>query len=380
MPLIYLISVCFCFFTAAVIHFKINTNKIFGVYLLVWYLIFNGIANLFVVLLDSGYLAYVPYLYKIPVPLTLLVMPLSYLYIRSTLNNENGFKKKDLIHLLPFVVFTINYLPFYFMPFGEKAALVNKVIEDISLTISHQDGILPEWLSVVTRVASMIFYLILIGFFLKKYYKHNSSSRPHFLKIKKWVYTLFKFQILYWVGLNILYFVFGLKLQKITEGDVLFDFMAGTIVSLFFLRISTYLLMNPNLLLGLNNKLAPNISEEVEPSKSSGDFEIIHQYVFHDDFYKDSTLNITQVAANTNMSPRNISIAISDQGFENFKHYINDLRVSLVKEKLTADVLKSYSIEAITIDCGFNSTPTFYRAFKKKYNQTPTKFLKNQKI
>ncbi|WP_169734645.1 helix-turn-helix transcriptional regulator [Maribacter antarcticus] len=327
-------------------------------------------------LLDSGYLAYVPYLYKIPVPLTLLVMPLSYLYIRSTLNNENRFKRTDFIHLLPFAVFTINYLPFYFMPLGEKTVLVNKVIEDISLTVSHQDGMLPEWLSVVVRVASMIFYLILIGFFLKKYYKHNSSSRPHFLKIKNWVYTLFRLQIMYWVGLNIIYFIFGLKLLKITEGDVLFDFMSGTIVSLFFLRIATYLLMNPNLLLGLNYKLAPNITEEVEPLMRSTDFKKIHQYIFHDDFYKDSTLNITQVASHTNMSPRNISIAISDQGFENFKHYVNDLRVSLVKERLTADVLKSYSIEAIATDCGFNSTPTFYRAFKKRYNQTPTDFLK----
>jgi hypothetical protein len=161
----YLISVYFCFFTAAVIHFKINTNKIFGVYLLVWHLIFNRIANLFVVLLDSGYLAYFPYLYKIPVPLTLLVMPLSYSYIRSTLNNENGSKITNLFRLLSFAVFTINYLPFYFMAYGEKEALVNRVIKDISLTISNQDGMLPEWLSVVTKFASMIFYLNLIGLF-----------------------------------------------------------------------------------------------------------------------------------------------------------------------------------------------------------------------
>jgi AraC-like DNA-binding protein len=228
----------------------------------------------------------------------------------------------------------------------------------------------------VTRVASMIFYLILIGLFLKKYYKYNSTSRPHFLKIKKWVKTLFRLQIMYWVGLNIIYFIFGLKLLKITEGDVLFDFMAGTLVSLFFLRIATYLLMNPNLLLGLNNKVIFSISKEAEPSMSKGDFQKIHEYVFHDGFYKKPTLNITQVAAHYDLNPRNISIAISDQGYENFKHYINDLRVSLVKERLTVDVLKSYSIEAIASDCGFNSTPTFYRAFKKKYNQTPTDFLK----
>jgi AraC-like DNA-binding protein len=101
---------------------------------------------------------------------------------------------------------------------------------------------------------------------------------------------------------------------------------------------------------------------------SSGDFKKIHEYVFHDGFYKKPTPNITQVAAHYGLNPRNISIAISDQGYENFKHYI--------KESLTVKVLKSYSIEAIASDCRFNSTPTFYRAFKKKYNQTPTDFLK----
>jgi hypothetical protein len=51
------------------------------------------------------------------------------------------------------------------MAYGEKEALVNRVIKDISLTISNQDGMLPEWLSVVTKFASMIFYLNLIGLF-----------------------------------------------------------------------------------------------------------------------------------------------------------------------------------------------------------------------
>ena len=117
LELVYALSVCFCFFTAAIIYFKINKNKILSAHLFTWYLILCGISNLFLVLVSSGLIAKVPYLYKIPAPFTLLIMPLSYLYVRGTLYNDITLKKIDLIHLLPFVVFTVNYLQFFFMPF-----------------------------------------------------------------------------------------------------------------------------------------------------------------------------------------------------------------------------------------------------------------------
>jgi len=381
MSVIYLISVFFCFFTAAIIHFRINTNKIFGVYLLVLYFILNGVTILFYFILETGILTKVPFLYKIFSPLTLLMMPLSYLYIRSTLYNENTFKRIDLVHLLPFIVFTINYLPFYFMPYEEKIALVNMVVKYPVMNITHQDGLLPEFTFIMSRCFLFFVYLTLIGLLLKKYYKHNTSANLHFLKIKKWVYTLFRLQIIYWVGLTILFLIIGLQFQALQDFNNFFNIIIATIISLFFIRITTYLLMNPILLLGLNKRLiSKNLKQVKSVIDDHSDFKKIHDYVFNDNFYKDPTLNISKLSLQIKITSRNISIAISEQGFENFNDYVNGLRVLLAKDLLISNSLKNYSMNAIATNSGFNSISTFYRAFKKKNGNTPIEFLKKIKI
>ncbi|WP_407920992.1 helix-turn-helix domain-containing protein [Flavobacterium cellulosilyticum] len=58
----------------------------------------------------------------------------------------------------------------------------------------------------------------------------------------------------------------------------------------------------------------------------------------------------------------------------NFLDYINLLRVEKVKKYLIKSDYSSYTIVAIGLECGFNSKSTFYTAFKKFTNVTPSEF------
>ena len=95
-------------------------------------------------LVTSGWIIYIPYIYKTAQPINFLIPPFAYLYVRSVLNNEKTFRKIDLIHFLPFVLILINYLPFYLMNYAEKSKLVNLVINNVELNLIQQDGILSE--------------------------------------------------------------------------------------------------------------------------------------------------------------------------------------------------------------------------------------------
>lgn len=379
MPLIdllFLISNALCFLTAAVILLKVNTNKIFGVYILVAYLFLNGLTNSFYLLIQYGYIGYVPFLYKIPAPLTFLIGPAAYIYMRATLYNERGFKRWDWIHFVPFFLFSLNYLPFYFMPLAEKAALVQEVIKDMSLVYLHQDGLLPEAVNIASRALLSILYLILQGRLLGTFYKKYQLDRPHFLKIKKWLYIFYRTQLGYWLALLAMYIINGVVVYYGAEAVPNF-ISNGTLIlmSIFFFGLSAYLLLNPAVMLGLNLSLSVQEKTKAPTTYDPNMFQTIDSLVQSEKLFLNPTLSIAQLSGQCQISARNIAIAISDQGFDNFNEYINRLRAEAVKQKLIAKEAKNFSIEAIGESCGFNSKATFYRVFKKVYELTPTEFL-----
>ena len=377
---IFLISNVLGFITAGLILFKVNTNKIFAVYLLVAYLVLNGISNSFYLLIQYGYIAYVPYLYKIPAPLTFLIGPAAYLYLRATLYSEKRFHKTDWIHFVPFVFFAVNYIPFYFMPLAEKSDLVGRVIQDMSLVYMHQDGLLPEWVNIAVRSVLSIVYIIAQWRLIQTFYKAHPLEGGHFLKIKKWVRSFFNAQMGYWLALLVIYTVNGLA--NYFGAEFVPEFVPSStllIMSIFFFVLSGYLLMSPHIMLGLNMNLSlPNQSKkEGANSYDQVFFDIINEVVQGKNLFLDPNLNLAKVATETKVSQRNIAIAVSDHGFSNFNEYINEYRVRLSIEKLTSKEMENYSIESIAQSCGFNSKATFYRSFKKLLGCTPTEFIKN---
>jgi AraC-like DNA-binding protein len=74
------------------------------------------------------------------------------------------------------------------------------------------------------------------------------------------------------------------------------------------------------------------------------------------------------------MSESSISHSIKKGSNYNFPDYINSLRVEKAKILLTDTDFKSYTILSIGLECGFNSKSTFYLAFKKFTNTTPSLF------
>lgn len=321
-----------------------------------------------------------PYLYKIPAPLTFLIGPLAFLYIRATIYKEKILFKSDWIHAIPFVIFSLNYLTFYFMPLKEKSTLVESVIEDMSLVYLNNDGLLPEWVNIYIRAILSIVYISLQWKMLRKFYKENTSDSLHFLKIKKWIYTFFYAQTGYWVALLIIYIFNGLTnyLELYNVPDFL-SLSTLYIMSIFFFVLSGYLILNPEIMIGLNKNLSFSSNNLIGLNeKNQNDFfRTIDKVVRDNELYLNPNLNLAKVLVETGIAQRNIANTISNKGYNNFNSYINMYRIRLACEKLKSSQTGKYSIDAIAESCGFNSKNTFYRSFKLIMKTTPSEYIES---
>jgi len=121
---------------------------------------------------------------------------------------------------------------------------------------------------------------------------------------------------------------------------------------------------------GINN----DTSEKVKSEKQQQLFNNIHLYVKDHKIFTDPFLSLESLAEDINMSKGHLSFLINTYSERNFSEYINEFRVDQVKYWILDKDFVNYTIESIGLESGFNSKSTFYTAFKKFTDLTPSQF------
>jgi len=90
--------------------------------------------------------------------------------------------------------------------------------------------------------------------------------------------------------------------------------------------------------------------------------------------YLDSHLSLPQLATMLGCSVNHLSQAINEGHGVSFFDLVNRYRVQEATQILTTSANKTISILDVALEVGFNSTSTFYAAFKKATGRTPAHF------
>ena len=98
----------------------------------------------------------------------------------------------------------------------------------------------------------------------------------------------------------------------------------------------------------------------------------LEQLMEEQELFKNPNITMPQVAKRLGMSSPKFSQLLNEKLHKSFTVYINEFRISLAKQYLTAQ--PKNKVEDIAEQCGFNSSSTFYSAFKKHTGFTPAKF------
>ena len=323
-------------------------------------------------LVTSGWIIYIPYIYKTAQPINFLIPPLAYLYVRSVLNNEKTFRKIDLIHFLPFVLILINYLPFYLMNYAEKSKLVNLIINSVELNLIQQDGILSEKIQFLRPLQCLV-YIILQWKLILSFEKNNQDliKESHTRLILNWLKVFTNSIALTVISFIVFIFIFLYGLNNFLQLDDLV-FYSSIPVSLCLFYLSSYLVVNPNVLVGLPYihylKKSENISN-INLINYEEEANIILDYFTKNKPYLKQNLTINEISLEVN------SFIINQHFKLNFNDFVNKFRIDLVVERMQNGDLDKFTLSSISEEAGFSNKTTFLSAFKKIHNCTPTQFM-----
>lgn len=89
--------------------------------------------------------------------------------------------------------------------------------------------------------------------------------------------------------------------------------------------------------------------------------------------------SLNDLAKRVNISANLLSMVINSQLNLSFSDFINKYRIEHAKELLNDIKSNRYTIESVAYDCGFSNRTSFYNAFRKFANQSPTDYLKEIK-
>lgn len=368
--------------TAYLLLYKKNLNQPYSTKLLAFLMVAYAYCITAYLLITSGEISKVPFLYKTAAPLNLLFAPISFLYVRSVLKNEKKIAYLDLLHLIPFVIFTISYLPFYFIPGPEKTLIVKRVVDNFSAIYISRDGIIPEkifhYFHPFQRLIYNFFELRLI--LIAQQNKEFFVSHTHFKKVVKWL----KFFVVS-RSISVLSIIISSGLimysNQIIENELNISLL---ITSSSVFCFSIYLLLNPEVLYGIPFITSKKNGSPSEISKEDKKL-IVHLYAkeIHkienafktDSIFLQSNLNINKLAVILEIPSKNLSFIINNHYNQRFTDFLNLHRINYIIAKMKGEYLEKYTLESLSLEAGFVNKATFNSAFKKQMKCTPSEYL-----
>ena len=296
---------------------------------------------------------------------------LFYLYVRTVIYDQRNFVKNDLIHLFVFLCFYIMYE----FPYSTDLYSGQEVNPDYLFWSTYfRANYFPDWVDQSRSILS-VFYSFLTYRLLYKYFKTKSPSKQ--LKtIKKWLYTLTHIKF----AITLLFVVFTVLFTFLDRKSALSVESSMIIVSLVFLGLAMFLNKNRNILYNIPVFMNPNnlstlkIIEQVNLGElfTRFDHEIKTQ-----ELYLDKEFKLSWLSATLDIKAKHISLAISENGFENFSAYSNHFKIEKAKELINIGYLEDFSIDALASASGFKAVNSFYRIFKSVTGKTPSKYAES---
>ncbi|WP_256012190.1 helix-turn-helix domain-containing protein [Desertivirga xinjiangensis] len=355
----------------------------------------------------SGDILSVPWLFRLGAPIYYIVPPFTYFYCRSVLKGEDMLSARDYLHLLPVLLGYIDLLPYFLLPMEVKIQLLESIVSKPALSFQVASGFLPPLTHFLCRPLQGLLYLPVLWQLALAARKKGEQIPP---KKVRWVLWFISLSTLLYGTFAVITFRGYVALT--TESQVLYanGTMVLFIVFLFFIFAAS-LFFWPTVLYGFGSQskaelagskpldathlaeaelfVPPADEEPVMNSEKEEEYVIsekllqeyalsLKEVILQQELYRNQKLSVNQLSVMLGIPAKTLSHVINHHYQMRFNDYINSFRVSYVIGRFNAGDWRDLSMEGLGREAGFSSRTTFFNAFKKHTGTSPSDYLKNQ--
>ena len=366
-----------------------HTNKTAN-YLLSGLIVLFSYYALVKILSNTNGILHYPYLIRTYRPVFILACAMIYFYCKALTTSGFIFRYNDSLHFVPFSIYTLAMLPFFFSSSATKIA-----------SLSSQP-FTTSW--VIERSFWVIVFFFYFGFSYRTIHHHQQYIKDLFSNLEKvkldWLKNLL---LAFWI-----IWVTALLRFLTTHGNVGYEnkFIVPLLLCLTIFLIGWYALRQPEIFsdrwdkfIRENDQKSVNVDSTRETGqKERNSFkqspkykysglnereiakykEKLIDYLEQDKPFTNPDLQLKNLADHLGIPSYQLSQIINTGLQQNFYDLINSLRIAEAKHRLIDPANQHIQILAIAYDIGFNSKSTFNTAFKKYTKMTPSQFRKSQ--
>jgi AraC-like DNA-binding protein len=310
-------------------------------------------------------------------PISFLIGPLYYLYVRSLLEGRLRFRLYDVLHTLPCFYMIHGMLPFFLSPFWVKMDYIRSVyLANIPGELSDQ-VLFNIWFHLIQM--AVYFFLAYWGISRREQDVRRASSNTGAVE---YLADLRRLTIGYGV------YVLGFGVTA-TSLSLLKTYGAGVdaiwyLVNSGFIYIIGYQALTskfPLVQTGSGNESGLAESEKYRRSGLSDEqashyFARLCELMENRQVYTDSELGLSNLAEQLSITPNQLSQIINQQADKSFYEFVNEYRIDYAKRLLKEHTDKT--VLDIALTAGFSNKATFNRVFKQHTRTTPTSFKQSE--
>jgi AraC-like DNA-binding protein len=321
---------------------------------------FMALASLFLYMTGTSWYNHSPTLAFIfdfiPMIVIMPVGPLIYFYIRSFSDPAFIFKKKYRIHFYPVLIDIVPQLTVIIYVAGLIFKWFPKNDAPWGLFIDqyNQYSDIPRWIS--------------ISIYLWAAHRYLKSQDPPIPWLTQFVKIFTAFQII-WLCYLIPYEIprYSGRLMELFNWYPVYIPLS---ILIYWLGIKGYLASQTRSETGKSKKspsLDQGLGEEV--------ITRLRKVMEAEKLWMNPSLNLSLLTEHTGIPPKTISAVLNQHLNKSFSEFINGYRIDAIKSRLLSAEDKNLTIAGLAYECGFNSQPTFQRAFKSIQGESPSEFL-----
>ncbi|WP_306550310.1 AraC family transcriptional regulator [Daejeonella sp.] len=385
LSLFFLSAGCFfLFFFSMRLLFVKTATPFLNTLLFVWIFVrFHQV--LCVYLVETGYIIQIPFILRFSFPFYYAAPACGFLYVNALIYNRKKLSSIEYLHFLPAILAMIEIYPWYFSHSLNTDLLVAELVNTKNMAIIDDTGFMPSSFHYWFKNSLLLIYLSL---------SWRVIFRSDLMKVKGWNDSKKTWIILILTTVTLSHF--NLFIRAFNQNGILFidqyplayQFSLGVGIMVLF-GLLYFLIINPKLLYGYlifdkgyhsqftistisplktRSKLNSSIS-----GKDSG--SVLENIILKDKLFLNPKLNLMDLAQASSMSIHRCSRLINTTYGIGAPDWFNKFRIDYFIQTYPGKC-NAKTIDAISLESGFSSRATFYRAFKKGKGMMPSEFFK----